>query len=122
MKIYLLVNAVLYAVFAIWCTLAPERTAVSLGYVARSASGQSEYLVIYGGLQAGLAVFFWWCTRDAQHLHPGVMLAVALYAPIVLYRLATVWKLWPVSPNTLVVGALEVALLAWGLAVLGARR
>jgi hypothetical protein len=34
-----------------------------------------------------------------------------LYAPIVLYRVATIWKFSPVSPLTLCTGALELALL-----------
>jgi len=118
MKAYLLTNAALYAVFAVWCTIGANRTATSLGYVTRNSGGQGEYLVIYGGLQFGLAAFFWWSTRNAQHLYAGLMLALALYVPIVAYRLATILKYWPVPSLTLGVAALEVALLAWGVLVL----
>jgi len=43
---YLYANAVMYAVFAVWMTLSPQRTAAALGYQSLSASGRSEYLVI----------------------------------------------------------------------------
>lgn len=122
MRFYLLTNAVLYAVFAIWCTLAADRTAVSLGYVTRNAAGHSEYLVIYGGLQLGLAAFFWWCARGGENLYAGLVLALGLYVPIVAFRVLTVWKYWPVPSLTLAVGALELGLLAWGLVVFNGGR
>lgn len=38
-------------------------------------------------------------------------------APIVLYRIVTVVKFWPVKSTTLVVGALEVSLLIAAVAL-----
>jgi len=111
MKAYLLVNAALYAVFALWCTLKATNTATSLGYVALNNSGRSEYLVIYGGLQAGLAVMFFLLARNAAYHKLGILVSIGVYAPIVLYRLATIWTFSPVSPLTLYVGALETGLL-----------
>jgi hypothetical protein len=111
MKVYLLINAALYAVFALWCTLKATNTATNLGYVDLSNSGRSEYLVIYGGLQVGLAVLFFLLARDAAYHKLGMMVSLGVYAPIVLYRLATIWKFSPVSPLTLSVAALETGLL-----------
>jgi uncharacterized membrane protein len=98
-------------VFAVWCTLKASNTATSLGYVALNNSGRSEYLVIYGGLQAGLAVMFFLVARDAAFHKLGMLISVGVYAPIVLYRLLTIWKHSPVSTMTLAVGALEIVLL-----------
>lgn len=56
--LYLYFNAALYALFAAWCTFAPSQTAKSVGYETFSRSGVSEYLVVYGGLQLGLGIFF----------------------------------------------------------------
>jgi len=111
MKIYLLVNAALYALFAVWCTLRATNTATSLGYTMLNNSGRSEYLVIYGGLQFGLAVMFFLLARDAAYHKLGALISIGIYAPIVLYRLFTIWKFSPVSPMTLYVGALEASLL-----------
>ena len=111
MKVYLLINAALYAVFALWCTLKATNTATNLGYVELNNSGRSEYLVIYGGLQGGLAVLFFLLARDAAYHKLGIMVSIGVYAPIVLYRLATIWKFSPVSSLTLSVCALETGLL-----------
>ena len=116
MKIYLWFNAVLYAVFSLWCTFSPWRTSTNIGYTALSNGGRSEYLVVYGGLQLGLAVIFALLARgDANLVRFGLLASIALYAPIVAYRLVTVARFWPIPPLTLGVGALEVALLAAAL-------
>ena len=57
MKIFLLVNAVLYFALAVLCTVRHLQTSRGSGYVQLDAAGHSEYLVIYGGLQLGLALF-----------------------------------------------------------------
>ncbi len=111
MQIYLYLNAALYLVFAAWCTVAASSTATNLGYVGLSNSGRSEYLVIYGGLQLGLAVMFWLLGRSAVYWRLGILIGIALYAPIVLYRVVTVARHWPVGGLTLATGGLETALL-----------
>lgn len=117
--LYLYVNAIIYAVFGAWCLIAPGTTANNLGYTALNGSGESEYRVVYGGLQIGLALFFAYCARTSDRA--GLVLAVALYVPIVLVRAVTVVK-FPVSSMTLGVGALEALLLVTGLWVLLAQR
>ena len=52
----------------------------------------------------------------------GVLFAVCLYAPIVLYRLVTVWRFWPVKGLTLTVAALEIGLLLVALVLLRLHR
>lgn len=115
MQFYLWVNAALYALFAVWCTVAPATTAASLGYINRNSAGHSEYLVIYGGLQFGLALFFAWTAARSNLASVGVTFALLLYAPIVIYRWITVIKFWPVPSMTVGVGVLETALLIWAL-------
>ena len=111
LRAYLFLNAALYLLFAIWCTVKPSSTAESIGYTTRNASGHSEYLVIYGGLQLGLAFFFAWLGAKPELHRTGAIFSLLFYAPIVLYRLATVAKYWPVSNLTLGTGALELGLL-----------
>ena len=108
---YLYLNAVLYAALAAWCTLAPRRTAAAQGFHQLANGGRSEYLVIYGGLQFGLAVFFWYVARLPDP-RVGLVFALALYVPIVLVRLVTVARFRPVGRTTLAVAGLEVVLLA----------
>ena len=113
---YLYLNAALYAVLALWCTLFPETTAAAVGYQVLSRSGQSEYLVIYGGLQLGMAflfAYFAW-TRQPRN---GVVLALAFYVPIVLYRSVSMARLWPLEPATLLLALLEWILLIAAIAL-----
>ncbi len=120
--IYLYANAALYAAFALWITLSPWKTSVAIGYESLTSSGRSEYLVVYGGLQLGLAAFFALLAVNVQMHRLGLLFSVCLYVPIVLYRLITVGRFWPVESTTLIVGALEVVLLVAAIALLVAYR
>ncbi len=118
MALYLYVNAALYLLFALWSTVSPWKVSANIGYMALSASGRSEFLVVYGGLELGLAALFAYLAAQPQLQRPGVLIALFFYVPIVVYRLVTVLKFWPVSRTTLAVGSLELALLLWGVLVL----
>ena len=122
MAVYLYLNAVLYVVFALWCTVAPAATAAGIGYTGLTNGGRSEYLVVYGGLELGLAIAFWMLAREPAWNRAGVLVAAAIYGPIVAYRLVTVIRYWPVGPMTLGTGVLEASLLAWALLLLRAAR
>lgn len=99
-KAYLYFNAAAYLLLAAWCTLSPWGTAAALGLRLDGSSGLSEYVVIYGGLQLGMAFLFAYFAR-ANQLRNGLVLALAFYIPIVLYRSASLALLWPVGPVTL---------------------
>lgn len=114
---YLYGNAALYAVFAAWCTIARRSTSRNLGYEELSSSGHSEYLVVYGGLQLGLAAFFAYVASQPSLHRAGLVFALALYVPIVVYRAATVLAFWPVRGMTLGVAALEAVLLVAAIAL-----
>lgn len=115
--IYLYLNAALYALFALWCTASAERTAHGIGYSALTPGGRSEYLVVYGGLQAGLAIVFFVLARDPARQRLGMWIALALYGPIVAYRLITLVRFWPVGATTVGTAVLEFALLAAAIAI-----
>ena len=108
---YLYLNAVVYLLLAAWCTLAPARTAAAVGYASLTRSGQTEYLTIYGGLQLGLAFLFAWFAWT-QQMRTGLVLAMALYVPIVLYRSVALMRWWPVETATLALAVTEWLMLA----------
>jgi hypothetical protein len=89
----------------------PARTSQSIGFVELSSSGQSEYAVIYGGMQFGFAFLFGWAALSGNHRF-GLVFALAIYLPILLFRIASVARYWPVSTTTLATGALEIVLTA----------
>ena len=117
MQVYLYLNCALYALFAAWCTVAPASTATNLGYLSLSPGGRSEYLVIYGGIQVGLAILFGLLARQSDYWRLGMMISIGLYAPIVLYRAVTVARNWPVGGLTAGTGVLETVLLAAALVI-----
>lgn len=83
---YLAFNAVLYAAFSLWCAVAPKQTSTFLGLTPANAAGESEYLAIYGGLQAGLAVFYALAVFLPQYRNAAIVMSLALYGGIVLLR------------------------------------
>lgn len=111
---YLYLNAAIYLVFAAWCAIAPARTAAAVGYASLTRSGQTEYLTIYGGLQLGLAFLFAWLAWS-QQMRTGLVLALALYVPIVLFRSVGLMRWWPVDTTTLLLAATEWLMLGVGL-------
>lgn len=114
---YLYLNALLYFTFGVWMTLSPWKTAASVGYQELSAGGRSEFLTIYGGLQIGLAAFFALAASVGEFHSAGVLFALCLYVPLVFYRAITIVKYWPVKNNTLMIGALELALALGAIAL-----
>lgn len=116
LRFYFYLNALLYAALAIWCTVSYLTTSKGSGYVTLNNSGRSEYLVIYGGLQIGLALFYFYLGQyPAAVGRVGVIFSLLLYAPIVLYRVVTVIRFSPVSGITWGTGALELFLLVFAV-------
>jgi hypothetical protein len=109
---YLYLNALLYAAFAAWCTFSATATARAVGYLQLNAGGESEYRVVYGGLQLGLAAVFALLARRSELWENGLIFSLAIYLPLVAYRLATIGAFWPVPRVTLAVAAMETLLLA----------
>lgn len=108
---YLYLNAALYLVLGVRATLSPQSTSDRLGYLTMSDSGRSEYLVVYGGLQIGLAIMFFLLARSTGALPLAFRLSIGYYAPIVLYRLITALRHWPVPGSALGTIGVEALLL-----------
>lgn len=99
-QIYLYLNSALYLTLALWGTAAPQRTAMRLGYLTMSDRGRTEYLTTYGGLQVGLAILFFLLARSGDPAL-GLRIAIGIYAPILLYRIATGLMNLPAFGSTL---------------------
>lgn len=115
--IYLYVNAAMYAVFGLWCALRLDSTAANLGYTTLSNSGRSEYFTVYGGLQWGLALIFLYTAMKPELHRPGILVGIALYAPIVLHRMVSLARFGPVESLTKIVAGLEVVMLVAAVAI-----
>lgn len=109
-QIYLYLNSALYLALGAWGTIAPQRTAVRLGYLTMSDRGRAEYLTTYGGLQIGLAILFLLLARSGNPAL-GLRIAIGIYAPILLYRVVTGLMNLPAFGSTLGAAGLEALLL-----------
>ncbi len=113
---YLYFNAAAYIVFAVWCTLMPEKTAGFLGLALPTASGKSEYITVYGGLEFGVAMFFLVCAIKPELRSAGLLFALLFYGGLIVWRLGTFVFLSGIGRTTFYFGASELLL---GLAALG---
>jgi hypothetical protein len=91
LKTYLLANAVLYLLFAVWCVISPVNTASFIGFSTISPAGQSEWMAVYGGLQGALGLFFLHAGLSKRHQSSAILLACYLYTGLVALRLLSVY-------------------------------
>lgn len=115
--LYLWLNAVIYVLFAILCTWRASATASNVGFLTLSAGGLAEFITVYGGLELGLGIFFAWLAHRPELHRTGLVLALALYVPIVIFRWISVARLAPVGRVTLGTGVLETVMLGLALAL-----
>ncbi len=115
-KLFLIVNGVLYLALALWCTVQPTKTSQAIGYALPDNSARSEYIVVYGGLELAMGLFFLLCALRPTMIESGLWFALLTYACLMVYRWATIFTLKDLSMFIYSMVALEttMALLsAW---------
>jgi hypothetical protein len=114
---YLVVNALLYAVFAVASAIVPERIAAALGFTL-DAQGRVEFLTVYAGLELGLAVFYGWAAyADAAAQRSAMLFSLFLYAGLVLFRVTGIVRYGMPGTTMLAVAGLELLLLLGAVAL-----
>ncbi len=117
-RIYLLINALFYLLFTVWCLIKPEDTAGFLGYSFLNNSGKAEYLSIYTGLELGFTVFLALCAFYPNIRLAGLIFCVCIYVGVMIVRPASALYYGNISQVTYMVGGLEYALGIWGIILL----
>lgn len=115
-RIYLWTNAAIYLLLGAASAINPDRMARAAGYFTLDNSGSSEFLVLYAGLELGLALFFIAAARTADLARPAILFSLCLYGGIVAFRLPSLLLYHPVRTFTLILAAGEVVMLlaaAW---------
>lgn len=79
-------NAGLYTMCFLWSTLVPTKVMDFLGQSVVKPQGRIEFLAVYGGLEAGLAIFFAACVINPLMTASGVRLGLCLYGGAVAWR------------------------------------
>ena len=110
-RVYFWVNAAIYALVGIACMLNPERLARLIGYYTLDNSGSSDFLVVYAGLELGLAAFYGLLALDEGREETGLLFSLCLYAGLVVFRIPSLFLYDPVRWVTHVTAAVECLLL-----------
>lgn len=113
-KIFLTLVGLIYLGLAAWCSLAPAMTSEKVGFELKPGSGQSEFLVVYGGLELGLAAIFLmpWVRQDL--LLGSLISCVLIHACLVIFRTASFFLFSDLSATTvrLAIGEWVILLVA----------
>ncbi|MCA9261955.1 MAG: hypothetical protein KDA61_22210 [Planctomycetales bacterium] len=116
--IYLACVAAIYAGLGVWCTWQPETTSRKVGFELVNASGRSEYVTVYGGLEIGLALVFAASLYRPETVSFGILASVLLHAALVVFRSVTLLRLEAVDSFTFKLAAGEWGLLLAGVVAL----
>lgn len=87
-RLFLAAVGAAYIVLAAWCSLQPAQTADAVGFTLRPGSGQSEFLVVYGGLELALGVAFLWPLARPLETPLALRLCLLVHGCLVLFRTA----------------------------------
>lgn len=118
----LLAVGLLYLGLGVWCFLLPDLAAGSVGFGLEGASGRSEFLVVYGGLEVGLGLFFFRASRSDDFLRAGYFLLFVTSFCLAATRLSTILFLDGIRPLTFGLFGAEILLTAAGAYGLHATR
>ena len=114
-QILILINAIGYCVLGLWCALQPYETAQLVGLTLTSSQGLAEYIAVYGGLEVGLGVFYFWCLSPSRHA-TGLIFSLCLYGGLVLFRTGGMILFQsPTAGLGWLLYGLEIGFLAWSV-------
>ena len=87
--------------FGVWALFAPESMFAFRDTPLAAAPGRVDVRAFYGGLELGLALFFWLSSRRAAYERPALLAAALAFSGCVSARLAAMaWEAsltWPLG-------------------------
>jgi len=100
-----------YIFLAIWCAAQPDATARSVGFELMPGSGQSEYFVVYGGLELALGIAFIWPLRRKEDTVGALRLCCLIHSCLVVFRTVSFFQFSDIGRTTYVLAAVEWLIL-----------
>jgi hypothetical protein len=88
-RVWLALVGGLYLMLAAWCAITPASTSQSVGFTLQGGSGQSEFLVVYGGLELALGLIFLWPLWQAAVTRYALTVCLIVHGCLVLFRCAS---------------------------------
>ncbi len=97
-----------------------DATDIAIGGVRpQTGSGQSEYLVVYGGLQLALGLTFLVPLLHPEKARDILMFSILLHAVLVLFRTISLGLFSGINNTTYILAVIEWAILIASLVCLG---
>jgi hypothetical protein len=106
--VFLWVNAALYAAFAAWCAVLPDKTSSAIGFGFLNPGAKSEFITVYGGLELGMALFFMFAALNPSMHTVGLLFALCLYACLAVFRAYTLLTIDGIGTFPYTMFAIEV--------------
>lgn len=85
-RLFLTLVGLAYGGLALWCVARPQQTSASVGFRLTPGSGESEYLVVYGGLQVGLGLWFLLPWLRPHETFSTLLACLTIHASLVAFR------------------------------------
>jgi hypothetical protein len=115
----LLLLTATYLGLGVFCLARPEFAAAGVGLPWADASGRSEFLAVYGGLQLGFGIYFLLGMLRPGLTGPALLAGLCFHAAIVPVRLPSIFMSdASIRPLTYVLASAEVVLALLCLAAL----
>jgi hypothetical protein len=116
-RVFLAAVGLAYVVLAVWCVTNPAGTSDSVGFTLKPGSGQSEYMVVYGGLQIGLAAVFLIPAFHGGNVPQSLAACALVHGSIVAFRAASFATYTGMGTTTYVLAVLEWVIFLVGAAL-----
>ena len=127
-RAYLSLVGVLYIALGIWCTVQPTKLSRKVGFELLGGSGESEFLVVYGGLELAIGLIFLMPLLWKEHTGIMLLSCLIIHGCLVVFRTASLFRHTDIGPFTISLFKGECLLLAssaivfWWVGGLAARR
>ncbi len=118
LKIYLIVNAISYILFSLWCVIKANSTAKNLGYSFLNNSGKIEYLSVYTGIEMGFGVFLILCAFCPDLQLAGLLFCVCIYGGLMIVRPISLMHYKNAEKITYLLLITEYLFGIWGIMIL----
>jgi hypothetical protein len=112
----------LYAYLAAWCSFSPGETSSLVGFTLQPGSGQSEFLVVYGGLELGMALIFLWPLLRPETTRFALINCTLIHACLVAFRTVSFALFAGIQPMTWKLAAGEWVIFLAGAGLLWVTR
>jgi hypothetical protein len=116
-RIFLAVVGVAYLILAIWCSVRPAQTSQAVGFSLTPGSGQSEYFVVYGGMEFGLGIVFLLPLLHPEQASFALLACLIIHACLVLFRSLSFFQFDGIQMTTYFLAAVEWLIFLGALAV-----